>query len=300
MANVFGYSQSGAPPANMVTTNTSQLISATKTFSSESNVFYGDGSNLTGVTAELPANVVTTDAAGNQTITGQKTFSSGSNVFAGTTFTGGTFAGTHTGDGSGLTSLPAPTNMVTTDGAGNQTITGQKTFSQAAFTKINGPLYVDSLASTYPAVNSIYPIGYSTSYTETQVLNFTNSNNAAGAAAVSTSITLTPGVWMLLPFHSFSRGTVTIATDAITRVQFTDSAGTTLTVSPPLTNSIDSVNITTTTLAYMLCGMTPVIMTVTASTALYHKSVTIFNGANGTATSATTGRALFLGCVRIG
>lgn len=209
MANVFGYSQTGAAPVNMVTTNTSQLIPATKTFSSESNVFYGDGSNLTGVAAGAPANMVTTNTpqnvAGVSDITGVKRFSSGSNVFFGTTFTGGTFAGTHTGNGAGLTSLPAPTNMVTTDtqqSTQNQNdITGMKRFSNTSNTYFGDGGNLTGLST------SQIPNVMATNTNQTTALNsavtgqkdFTNGNNtfagtftgAISGTTVSASTSLT-------------------------------------------------------------------------------------------------------------
>jgi hypothetical protein len=60
-----------ADGADLLTTFQNVLTTNGNTFSSPSNVFYGNGSNLTGLTG--PANMVTTDAA--QTITALKTFS---------------------------------------------------------------------------------------------------------------------------------------------------------------------------------------------------------------------------------
>ena len=82
------------------------------TFNNVSNVWYGDGSHLTGI--PVPTNMVTTDTT--QTITGAKTMNSVSNVFY--------------GDGANLTGIPVPTNMVTTNTT--QTITGAKTMNNVS------------------------------------------------------------------------------------------------------------------------------------------------------------------------
>lgn len=60
-----------ADGTDLLTTFQSVLSTTGNTFSSPSNVFYGDGSNLTGLTG--PANMVTTDTA--QTMSALKTFS---------------------------------------------------------------------------------------------------------------------------------------------------------------------------------------------------------------------------------
>jgi hypothetical protein len=51
-----------------------QTISGINTLSNTSNVYYGDGSHLTGVSSTLPANALTTNTAQTITSTGSKTF----------------------------------------------------------------------------------------------------------------------------------------------------------------------------------------------------------------------------------
>ena len=60
---------------------TTQTITGIKTFNNASNVYSGDGSNLSGVIKTLPANLMKTDIT--QTITGINTFSNASNVYYG-------------------------------------------------------------------------------------------------------------------------------------------------------------------------------------------------------------------------
>ena len=144
-SNIFGYNIANNA---FVTTHGTQSITGTKIFESEGNVYYGDGSHLTGITQPTPTNMVTIDTT--QTITGAKTMNNAANVFYGsganltgippvattvTTDTTQTITGAKTmnnaanvfyGSGANLTGIPAPSNMMTTDT--DQAISGIKTF----------------------------------------------------------------------------------------------------------------------------------------------------------------------------
>ena len=113
-SNIFGYNIANN---SFVTTRGNQTVIGTKIFESDGNVYFGDGSNLTGIIVPAPTNMVTTDGVANQTITGRKTFSNPANAFT----------GTFTGDGSNITGIPTVANTVTLDGG--QTITGVKTIT---------------------------------------------------------------------------------------------------------------------------------------------------------------------------